>query len=89
MILSAQRSRGLDHASSESAIMDLHRQPPQQQIPDDLVPNRAGYSNDQLAIRTLAEVVAQLVMHGEFADTARRVMLATLADVYLLTEPRD
>lgn len=76
--------------------MDLHRKPPQDRIPDDLVPNRAGYSNDQLAIRTLAEVVSMLVMDSGHtaadqrrADDQRRRMLATLADVYLLTEPQQ
>lgn len=76
--------------------MDLHRKPPQDRIPDDLVPNRAGYSNDQLAIRTLAEVVLTLVMDSGHtaadqrrADDQRRRMLATLADVYLLTEPQQ
>jgi hypothetical protein len=67
---------------------DLHRQPPQDRIPDDLIPNRAGYSNDQLATRKLAEVVAQLVMHGPAPDNARRVMLATVAEVLVLTEPK-
>lgn len=62
--------------------------PPQQQIPDDLAPNRAGYSNDQLAIRKLAEVAAQLVMHGSMPDMARRTMLATVADALVLTEPK-
>lgn len=68
-------------------------QPPQTEIPDDLVPNRAGYSNDQLAIRTLAEVVSMLVMDSGHsaadqrrADEQRRRMLATLADVFALTE---
>jgi hypothetical protein len=69
--------------------MDLHRKPLQDRLPDDLVPNRSGYSNDQLAIRTLAEVVAQLVMQVEFEDDAKRVILATLADVYFLTEPQQ
>lgn len=64
-------------------------QSPQLHLPDDVIPNRTGYTNDQLAIRTLAEVVAQLVMHGSMPDTARRTMLATVADVLLLTEPRN
>jgi hypothetical protein len=50
---------------------------------------QAGYSNDQLAIRNVVEVVAQLVMHGPAPDNARRMMLATLADALLFTEPRD
>lgn len=70
-------------------IPDLHRQPPQVSLPDDLIPNRTGYSNDQLATRKLAEVVAQLVMHGSAPDHARRVMLATVAEVLVLTEPRN
>jgi hypothetical protein len=70
-------------------MIDLHRQPPQTTLPDDLVPNTSGYTNDQLATRKLAEVVAQLVMHGPMPDTARRVMLASVADVLILTEPRD
>lgn len=68
-------------------MIDLHR-PPQDQIPDDLVPNRDGYSNDQLAMRKLAEVMAQLVMHGPAPDAARRAMLKTIADAMLLIEPR-
>lgn len=68
---------------------DLHRQPPQATLPDDLVPNADGYTNDQLATRKLAEVVAQLVMHGPVPDNARRVMLATVAEVLVLTEPRN
>jgi hypothetical protein len=70
-------------------MIDLHRQPPQTQPPDDLVSNRTGYSNDQLATRKLAEVVAQLVMHGPAPDSARRVMLANVAEVLVLIEPRD
>lgn len=67
-------------------MMDLHR-PPQAEIPDDLVPNRTGYSNDQLAMRIVVEVVSQLVLHGPVPDMARRLMLASLADALLLTEP--
>jgi hypothetical protein len=68
-------------------MIDLHRQPPQVSLPDDLVPNADGYTNDQLATRKLAEVVAQLVMHGPMPDTARRVMLANVAEALVLTEP--
>ena len=63
-----------------------HRAPPQMRIPDDLIPNRAGYTDEQLARRKIIEVVAQLVMHGNAPDTARRSMLATLADALLLSE---
>lgn len=69
-------------------MRDQHRQPPQVVPPDDIVANSAGYSRDQLAIRKLAEVVAQVVMHGPAPDTARRTMLANVADVLTLTEPR-
>lgn len=70
-------------------MSEQHRQPPQVVPPDDIVPNGAGYSRDQLAIRKLAEVVAQVVMHGPAPDAARRAMLANVADVLTLTESRD
>jgi hypothetical protein len=51
--------------------------------------NVNGHSNDQLATRKLAEVVAQLIMHGPVPDSARRMTLANVAEVLTLTEPRD
>jgi hypothetical protein len=63
--------------------------PPQATIPDDLVPNRTGYRNEQLAIRTLAEVIGTIILHAPIFDNADVHLACTKAinDVFALTEP--
>ena len=62
---------------------------PQIRIPDERVSHRMDCANQQMAIRALTDVVAQLVMHGEIPDTARRSLLDTLGDVLLYNGPED
>jgi hypothetical protein len=69
--------------------------PLQTEIPDDLVPNRTGYSREQLAIRTLAEIVSDLIFDAGgsgLAEQRRRDehqmrLREVLAEVFTLTEP--
>ena len=56
---------------------------PQIRIPDERVSHRMDCTNQQMAIRALTDVVAQLVMHGTTPGTARRSLLEKLGDVLL------